>query len=65
MANIVAKKKKIKHFISLESNIQLEERNYLAATFAFPYTFFLFVSSITTQQLNKSHNRSITTPVVQ
>ena len=35
---------------SLRVTCNLRRGNILAATFVFPYTFFLFVSSITTQQ---------------
>ena len=35
-------KKKIKHFISLESNIQLEERNYFGCNFRISVHIFSF-----------------------
>ena len=36
------KKKKIKHFISLESNIQLGERNYFGCNFRISVHIFSF-----------------------
>ena len=39
---LLQKKKKIKRFISLESNIQLEERNYFGCNFRISVHIFSF-----------------------